>query len=276
MKLYLSCDMEGTAGVCAWPQCDPSDAHEYPIYRRYMSAEVRAAIDGARQAGVAEVVVNDAHWNGSNLLFEELPGDDGVRVISGTGKPWSMAQGLSEHFAAAFLTGYHAKAGDAATLAHTFSPETLYEVRVNNRPCSEALLVAALAGSYGVAVTLITGDRTIVDETLEALPWAIGVPVKEAIGFGAIDSLTPAAARAAISEGAREAIGRIARARPFVFEAPIELSLQTVSVEQADFIELAPGFRRTGGRSVAFRSDDYRSAYAAFVAAMRLGSAANA
>ena len=50
MNLYISCDMEGTAGVCSWKQCDPSDAHEYPVFRRYMTREVRAAIEGAREA----------------------------------------------------------------------------------------------------------------------------------------------------------------------------------------------------------------------------------
>ena len=59
MNLYISCDMEGTAGVCSWKQCDPSDAHEYPVFRRYMTREVRAAIEGAREAGVRRVLVND-------------------------------------------------------------------------------------------------------------------------------------------------------------------------------------------------------------------------
>ena len=51
MNLYISCDMEGTAGVCTWLQVDPSNTTEYPIYRRQMSREVRAAIDGARDRG---------------------------------------------------------------------------------------------------------------------------------------------------------------------------------------------------------------------------------
>ena len=53
--------MEGTAGVCSWKQCDPSNAHEYPLFRRYMTGEVRAAIEGAREGGAREIVVNDSH-----------------------------------------------------------------------------------------------------------------------------------------------------------------------------------------------------------------------
>ena len=70
-------------------------------------------------------------------------------------------------------------------------------------PCSEALLNAALAGSYGVPVVLITGDRTIVDETTRAMPWAVGVAVKDA------DRLLGGQ----LADAARRAARRSARAR---------------------------------------------------------------
>jgi len=276
MKLYISADMEGTAGVCSWKQCDPSDAHEYPAYRRYMTQEVRAAVDGARKAGAGSILINDSHWSMRNLLFDDLPGDEDLRVLSGSPKPHSMGQGLDASFDAVFFTGYHAGAGTAATLSHTSSPETIYRVCVNGTPCSEALLYAALAGSYGVPVVLITGDDTIVRETLQSLPWAVGVAVKTAIGYTAVDSLTPHAARAAIRAGAREAVGRIEKAKPFSFEPPFELTIETVAVENADFMELLPGFERTGGRSVRFTAGDYGSVLRAFIVATRIGSAANA
>lgn len=274
MTIYISCDMEGTAGVCSWKQCDPSDTHEYPIFRRYMTLEVRAAIEGARDAGASKVLVNDSHWSMRNLLFEELPGDDDLRIVSGAPKPWSMMQGIEKGATAAFFTGYHAKAGDAATLAHTTST-SVYSVSVNGTPCSEALMNAALAGAYGVPVVLITGDRTIVEESLQALPWAVGVVVKDAIGYSAVNSLTPSAAQTAIRAGAREAIGRIERAKPFAFASPFELTIETVEVEHADFIELLPGFDRIGGRAVRFASNDYPTIQQAFLAATRIAAAAD-
>ncbi len=274
MKLYVSADMEGTAGVCSWAQVDPANPHEYPIYRRYMSREVRAAIDGARAASPCEVLVNDSHWDMRNLLWDELPDD--VRVISGARKPLSMTQGAEQRFDAAFFTGYHGAIGQSgAVLAHTYSDASIYEVRVNGTPCSEALLNAAMLGLYGTPVVLITGDRTTVESTQRALPWVVGVPVKEAIGYFAADSLTPDAACRAIAEGAREAISRIPHAKPFTFEPPIELTIETVKVEQADFIELLPRFERIGGRTVRFAAGDYVSAFHAFLVAFRLGGAAN-
>jgi D-amino peptidase len=274
VKLYISADMEGTAGVCSWKQCDPSDAHEYPVYRRYMSQEVRAAIDGAREAGAQTVTVNDSHWDMRNLLFDELPGDDHLRVISGTRKPLSMGQGLDASFDAAFFTGYHAAAGEAAALAHTYSSD-VYRVSVNGIACSEALLHAAFAGSCGVPVVLVTGDDAIVRETLSSLPWAVGVAVKRSIGYTAVDSLTPEAAQAAIRAGARDAVGRIGLAKPFTLKSPYELTIETLNVENADYIELMPQFERTGGRSVRFVSSDYPTMLRAFIVATRISAGAN-
>jgi D-amino peptidase len=266
--------MEGTAGVCSWKQCDPGDAHEYPLFRRFMTREVRAAIDGAREGGARRIVVNDSHWSMRNLLFDELPQDDDLRVVSGAPKPWSMMQGLDAGADAAFFTGYHAKAGDCATLSHTFS-ESIYSVCVNGIACSEALLNAALAGSYGVPVVLVTGDSTIVAETVKAMPWAVGVAVKEAVAFSAVNSLTPKSACEAIRAGAREAMQRVERARPFLFDSPFQLTIETAGVEHADYIELMPGFRRAGGRAVRFESNEYPLLLQAFIAATRIAAAAN-
>lgn len=275
MRLYISCDMEGTAGVCSWMQCDPANRHEYPIYRRYMSQEVRAAIEGARNAGAADVVINDSHWDMRNLLWDELPAD--VRVISGGRKPFSMAEGLGGGYDGAFFTGYHARVGAAnGVLAHTYTADSLYNVRINGVLCSEALLNAAMAGTYGIPLLLVSGDRVVVDHVKDHMPWVEGVVVKEGIGHYAADSITPKAAQAALREAAARAIGNAKAAKPFTFEPPITMEIETTRVEQADFIELMPGFTRLDGRTVRFVHDDYNQIFRAFVCSFRLGGAATA
>ena len=74
MRLYVSSDMEGVAGVCAWEQVDARTPHpEYAIYRRYYTQEV--AVRGRRRSrgGRRMVLVNDSHGPMRNLLFDELP-----------------------------------------------------------------------------------------------------------------------------------------------------------------------------------------------------------
>ena len=274
MKLYISCDMEGTAAVCSWAQCDPDNTTEYPYYRKLMSQEVRAAIEGAREAGATDVLVNDSHSSMRNVMWEELP--QGVRMISGNRKPLSMAQGLGDDYKAAFFTGYHAPAGCAdGVLEHTYTPNTIYNIRLNGMECSEATLNAGVAGSYGVPVALITGDRATIEHAKTQMPWITGVIVKESVGKFVVDSMSPEEARQAIRTGAREAMQRLGEAKPLVFKAPVTMEIDLVMTEQADFVELIPGFERIGGRTVRFVHDDYRTVFKSFIAAFRLGSAAN-
>ena len=273
-RLYVSADMEGTAAVCSWTQVDPSNTTEYPYYRRLMSLEVRAAIDGAREAGAGEVLVNDSHSSMRNVLWDELPDD--VRMIYGNRKPFSMAEG-AEGFDAAFFTGYHGAIGTQdAVLDHTYTGDTLRETRVNGLACSEAMLNAAVLGLSGVPVVLITGDRATVEQNKTVMPWVTGVAVKDSIGRFAANSLSPARARELIRAGAKRAIERLAEAKPFTFEPPIALEMDFNWTQNADFAELIPGFERIGSRSVRFVHDDYRVVFKAYIAAFRLGAAANA
>ncbi|HLI97417.1 MAG TPA: M55 family metallopeptidase [Candidatus Baltobacteraceae bacterium] len=274
-RIYISADMEGTAGVSLWRQCDHTNATEYPMYRRYMSREVAAAANGAKQGGAAEVLVNDAHGSMANLLWDELPPD--VRMISGSRKPNSMMQGINEGFEGAIFTGYHAKAGHPdGVLAHTYVGSAIFDVRINGRPCSEALINAAVAGCHGVPLIMISGDRAIVDEITSALPWVVGVPVKAGIGNMCANSLSPAAAQQVLQEAAQRAVQDAARAKVFAFEAPFELRITTTQIEYAEFVAGVPGVERIDGRTVSYCSDDYLNVYRMFVTAYRLVVAAGA
>ena len=275
MKLYVSADMEGTAAVASWTQVDPKNTTEYPYYRTLMSLEVRAAIDGAREAGATDVLVNDSHSAMRNVSWDALPAD--ARMIYGNRKPLSMSEGIDETFEAAFFTGYHAGVGEAnGALDHTYAPDTLYDVRVNGVRCSEALLNAAVVGTYGVPVALITGDRTTCEGAKAHLPWIETVVVKESLGRFAVNSLSPERAREAIHAGARRAVENLAHARPFAFATPVALELDFMSTHNADFAELIPGVDRVGGRTVRYVHEDFRVVFRTFVAAMRLGGSANA
>ena len=189
MKVYISADMEGVAGITATEQTDPVGQPEYAYSCQLMTAEVRAACEGALEAGATEIVVNDSHWNMRNLIHEELPPQ--VRLIRGSLKPLSMNQGLDPSCAAAMFVGYHAPVGTAdAILDHTYSGETAYDVRVNGLHCSEARLNAAAAGSFGVPVVLISGDQQACADARSFLPWVETVEVKQAVSQYAAASLS--------------------------------------------------------------------------------------
>jgi D-amino peptidase len=90
MKLYISTDIEGTAGVVDWEQVRSRGA-EYEIGRQLLTDEVNAAIDGAVEAGADYVLVNDAH----STMYNMRPGalHHGASYLSGRHKPLYMMEG---------------------------------------------------------------------------------------------------------------------------------------------------------------------------------------
>jgi len=170
MRVYISVDMEGVAGVVHESQTDPTNpacAAEYARFRRLMTAEANAAIEGALAAGATKLVVNDSHWFMRNLLAEEL--HQAAELLSGDPKPQSMVEGIDGGFDAALFIGYHARAGTRhAILDHTYA-DRIHDVRLNGRPVGELGINAAFAGVAGVPVALVSGDSALVAEARELL-----------------------------------------------------------------------------------------------------------
>ena len=101
MKIWMSFDMEGVAGIVDWDQCRPSGGARYEIGCQLMLDEVNAAIEGAVAGGATDVVLNDSHGTMANLDPRRIAG--GASYISGRHKPRYMMQGLDDSFDAAFL-----------------------------------------------------------------------------------------------------------------------------------------------------------------------------
>ena len=76
-KIFISVDMEGITGVVQPSQLGPT-GFEYGKAREWMTAEAKAAIEGARAAGATSFVLADSHGNAQNLLIDSR-GDRGVQ-----------------------------------------------------------------------------------------------------------------------------------------------------------------------------------------------------
>ena len=272
MRVYISVDMEGVAGVVHEDQTDPTEARhsgEYNRFRRLMTNEANAAIAGALDAGATAVVVNDSHWLMRNLLAEEL--NPKAELMSGGPKRLSMVEGIDGGFDAAMFVGYHAKAGTRnATIDHTYTSR-VYEARINGQPVGELALNAAMAGLHGVPVALVSGDQALAGEAKTLLGAGIEtVVVKEAVGRFAGRSVAPAVACERIRSGAAAALRR--KHVPFTFKAPIRLEVDFVVSQMADMAELVPGSARTGGRTLSYAGEDYREVFRAWRAMYNLAS----
>jgi D-amino peptidase len=272
MRVYITVDMEGIAGVVHEDQTDPTDsrhAGEYNRSCRLMTAEANAAVAGARDAGAEKVVVNDSHWLMRNLLADEL--DPAAELVSGGPKRLSMVQGIEEGFDAAMFIGYHARAGTRhAIIDHTYTSR-VYQARINGQPVGELALNAALAGAYRVPVALVSGDQALAAEARDLLgPSVEAVIVKHAVGRFAARSLAPSIACERIRAAARASLQR--KHALFTFSAPIRLEVDFIVSQMADMAELVPGSTRLDGRTVTYTSDDYLEVFRAWRAMYNLAA----
>lgn len=205
MKIFLSSDMEGTAGVVDWEQCRPGQT-DYELYRELLQDEVNAAIDGVLGvAGEHEILVNDSHGRMANLKPDRLRGD--ASYLSGRHKPFYMMQGLDDTFDGVLFVSYHGSmSGTPATLSHTYNPLAIAEVRLNGTVTGESGINALVALGHGVPVLLITGDQTTAEELRPFCPDARAAVVKTSVSRFAAQSLHPRRACALIERTAREAV----------------------------------------------------------------------
>lgn len=266
MRVFLSCDMEGTAGIVDWSQCRGPGA-EYELGRRLLLAEVNAAIDGAIDGGATEVLVNDSHGAMANLPPAELHG--GAGYLSGRHKPLYMMQGLDDSFDAVFFVAYHGSMGSSGVLSHTYNPRAVGAVRLNGTVVGEAGVNALVARRYGVPVALVTGDDVTVEETTAVLPDVVAVQVKVATTRFAASSLHPAAACAAIRAGAKAAVEAAAGGlRPPPIALPARLEVDWLTADMAEMATWVGGIERTAARTCEIRGDDPLEIFRRFVAAV--------
>lgn len=158
MKVFISVDMEGVAGIVDWAQC-LATGEDYALGRELLLDEVNAAIDGAVAAGATGILVNDAHSVMRNLPPRRLGGD--ASYLSGRFKPLYLMQGLDGTFQAAVFLGYHAAIATPGVLSHTYNPRAIADVRLNGTTTGEAGLNALVAQHFRVPIAVITGDQYV-------------------------------------------------------------------------------------------------------------------
>jgi D-amino peptidase len=274
MRIYISVDMEGIAGVVHEDQTNPIDprcAGEYNRFRAQMTEEANAAIEGALTGGATAVLVNDSHWLMRNLLAEQL--HPSAQLVSGGPKTWSMMEGVESGHDAAFFVGYHARAGTRnAILDHTYTDRIL-DVRVNGTSLGELGLNALLAGTYKVPVALVSGDQALASEAGQLLGPAVKtVIVKEALSRNAARSLSPLEACNRIRTAAEQAVKSLSALRPLALPPPFALEVDFRVTVEADLAQMAPGVTRTGPRTVAYQHQDFREVFRAFRTMFNLAS----
>jgi D-amino peptidase len=254
LKVFISVDMEGITGVVNREDVS-EEGKDYEYFREVMTREVNAAIEGAVAAGATDIVVRDSHSTARNLLPELL--DQHARLLRDwSGGPMSMMDGLDSSFDAAIFIGYHAKAGTPnALLEHTMSGRDIRDISINGVSLPEAGINALIAGSFGVPVVFVAGERALCEQAAALLGTVETVAVKEGVGNGALN-LHPEVARQRIRSGVEKALRNLEKYRPYTMEAPYTLTINYKNEEKVHQGSFYPGVQRTGDWELTFQSSD--------------------
>ncbi len=255
MKVYISADIEGIAGIAHLDETLKSK-DDYAEFQTRMTRHVAAACQAAVEAGAHDILVNDAHDTGRNIVFEELPRC--ARMVRGWSEhPLSMVQELDESFDAVAMLGYHARAGSSANpLAHTLSGSKVEEMRLSGIPLAEFHLYGFAAASMGVPVVFVSGDEELCRDVNAANGAIQTVPTFRGVG-GSIIGLHPAVVEDRIREGMNRALH--ADLAACLLELPEHLVFELRYKRAADAYRASfyPGAELIDTKLLRFETDRY-------------------
>ena len=255
MKIYISADIEGVAGIAAWEEARRTSAN-YPYFAQQMTKEVAAACEGATMAGATEILIKDAHGSGRNMDPSKLP--ENTRLIRGwSGHPYKMIQGIDQSFCTIGFVGYHSYGGSNANpLAHTISSSVIDYMKLNGEYLSEFLLHSYLATYLGIPIAFLSGDKGICEEAKKFNKNIVTVAVSEGKGASSI-SIHPNKVIKLIKEGMKDALkGDLTKNK---VELPKKFSLEIGynSHSNAYKNSFYPGAIQNSPKSIIFEASDY-------------------
>jgi len=259
MKIFISADMEGISGVATNQQLKTPS--EYQRFRKLMTADVNAAIEGAFNGGATEVVVADGHGNMSNIIIEEL--DSRARLVSGSNRVMCQLEGLDETFSGIMFVGHHGReaGSDVTVISHTLAGICVKEMKINGKVVGETEMNTMVAGSFGVPAIFISGDDAYVKEVKETLPNVEGAVTKRAVDRFSAELLHPEVAQTIIREKAEKAVERIGEFTPTKVNGPITFEIDFKGPQQAKMTTTLPTVELISPTKIRFTCDDMVTAY---------------
>lgn len=261
MRVFISVDMEGIVGVVSLKHVI-SDSKEYERARKWMTLEVKAAVEALQETGAEKIVVADSHGSMINLLIEELP--EYVDVVAGFPRATCMVAYIDKGFDTALFLGYHSKKGTIhSILDHTISGSTIQRIKINGFEVSEFWLNAAVAGYYNVPISLVTGDDKLIEHAKNTVPNIETIVTKYALGRRAALTKNPKTIEKEIRKAVPKAIEKVKKKQVASFKphSPFNVELEFTDSTMADVAELIPIVKRIQGNIVGYTTQDIVEAY---------------
>ncbi|MBO8161519.1 MAG: M55 family metallopeptidase [Thermosipho sp. (in: Bacteria)] len=253
MKIYVSLDFEGLGGITQW-----SDVTKGIFFKQnYLMEQLRALLKGIGSEHY--VLIVDSHASGDNVLWELSRDFSNIEIINGPiRKNYMMAQ-IDESFDRVIFFGYHASVGSRyATMDHTYSSSSIFNIWINGQLMNEAIINAAYAGMFNVPVSLIIGDDKLKNE-LKMFKNIYYVETKQSLGRYSAKFKPMKTLLEEIEKTTKEMITKPKEFfEVFKFTPPIELVIELSDTSRADLAEMIPLTQRIDGRKIKVIHSDYQ------------------
>jgi D-amino peptidase len=267
MRVHIISDMEGISGIVNAHQTN-AGKDMFEEGRHLYTEEINAAVRGAKAGGATEIVVMDCHgagegysWN--SLIAEDLDPDcEYVVQEEWTGYTAFLEAGCD----AALFVGMHAMAGTAdGVLNHTVSGRDWQNLWFNGTLVGETGINAALCGTWGCPVLLVTGDQAAGREAKALLGDGLTtVAVKEGLGTKSARLVTPKRARELVEDGAKRALSDLKAVAPYDPGKPCEVKVEYKNTLPPQKLRFQPAVELVDDRTIVSQADDWWSAWKQF------------
>jgi D-amino peptidase len=167
---------------------------------------------------------------------------------------------------AALLVGMHAMAGTPdGVLNHTVSGTGWRSLAFNGTVVGETGINAALCGTWGCPVLLVTGDEAVCRESRALLGDGLGtVAVKQGLGRFSARHIAPLRARALIEAAASSALSDLGAVTPYSPGSPCEIRIELATSDAVERYRHHPVVEVLDGRTLVSSAGDWWSAWRQF------------
>jgi D-amino peptidase len=267
MRVHIISDIEGVAGVVKSEQGDAGEAL-FEEARRLYTEEINASVRGAFAGGATEVVVMDCHGAGKGWTFNSLiPDQLDPRCDFVVQQEWTeYTEFLEDGCDAALFVGMHAMAGTPdGVLNHTVSGTGWRSLAFNGTLVGETGINAALCGTWGCPVLMVTGDAASCREATALLGDGLTtVAVKQGLGRFSARHIAPVRARELIEKAAASALSDRTAVRPYDPGSPGEIRVVLSTSDEVERYRHHAVVEIVDGRTLVSRADDWWTAWRQF------------
>lgn len=276
MKLYISTDVEGIAGIVDFDM----EQEDTKAFRELYNQQLEWVLEGIQKSKkndeVTDILISDSHAKGNNLSYNRLSDfDDRVSMINGWPREDYMMSCLDSSFDQVFFVGYHAGIGkEHGNMDHGYSARSAYKIWINGYYQNETTINAAYATEVGVPVTLIVGDSGLKEQLYDDKMFDSPryVATKKALARFAALSFPRKEVHTDTVHAVQEVLENPKKFNGFLnYKFPAELKMQVYNTAQADALEQMPGVQRIDGRTVKATMPDMKTLMNGILAMVAIG-----